>query len=67
VALAPPMPTADSYLASQDLAEQLLNTASLGVMYPTVRYRGGDMRRMFSTSAPDGRAQGTDLQVHLER
>ena len=31
----------DSYLASQHLAQQLLDAASLGVLYPSVRHRGG--------------------------
>ena len=31
----------DSYLASQDLAQQLLETGSLGVIYPSVRRKGG--------------------------
>jgi hypothetical protein len=31
----------DSYLASQDLAQQLLNGASLGLIYPSVRHRHG--------------------------
>jgi hypothetical protein len=30
-----------SYVASQDLAERLLNAASLGVIYPSVRHAGG--------------------------
>jgi hypothetical protein len=33
--------TPDSYLASQDLAQQLLNAASLGLIYPSVRHREG--------------------------
>jgi hypothetical protein len=31
----------DTYLASQDLAQQLLNAASLGLIYPSVRHRHG--------------------------
>lgn len=31
----------DSYVASQDLAQQLLETGSLGVIYPSVRRKGG--------------------------
>jgi RES domain len=31
----------DSYLASQAVAQQLLDTASLGVLYPSVRHREG--------------------------
>lgn len=31
----------DSYLASQDFAQQLLSAASLGVLYPSVRHREG--------------------------
>jgi hypothetical protein len=31
----------DSYLASQGLAQQLLDAASLGVLYPSVRHRVG--------------------------
>jgi hypothetical protein len=30
-----------SYIASQELAEQLLQTGSLGVVYPSVRHRNG--------------------------
>ena len=32
---------ADSYLPSQDLAQQLLDVASLGLIYPSVRYPQG--------------------------
>ena len=32
---------AQSYIASQDLATQLLEAGSLGVVYPSVRHRGG--------------------------
>lgn len=32
---------ADSYVASQGLAEQLLDAGSLGVIYPSVRRKGG--------------------------
>jgi hypothetical protein len=32
---------ADSYLPSQDLAQQLLDAASLGLIYPSVRYPQG--------------------------
>lgn len=32
---------ADSYWASQDMAQQLLNGASLGLIYPSVRHRPG--------------------------
>jgi len=31
----------ESYLASQTLAEQLLESGSLGVVYPSVRHAGG--------------------------
>jgi RES domain-containing protein len=31
----------DSYLASQELAQQLLDAGSLGVVYPSVRRKGG--------------------------
>lgn len=31
----------DSYLQSQALAEQLLHAGSLGIVYPSVRHRGG--------------------------
>jgi hypothetical protein len=31
----------ESYLASQDLAQQLLDAGSLGVIYPSVRRKGG--------------------------
>ena len=31
----------DSYVASQALAQQMLEAGSLGVIYPSVRHRGG--------------------------
>ena len=40
----------DSYVASQDLAEQLLHEGSLGVIYPSVRRRGGTCIACFRPS-----------------
>jgi hypothetical protein len=38
---------ADSYLASQELAERLLDAGSIGVVYPSVRRRGGTCLAVF--------------------
>lgn len=40
----------DSYLASQELAQQLLDAGSLGVIYPSVRRKGGTCLACFRPS-----------------
>jgi hypothetical protein len=40
----------DSYLASQELAQQLLDAGSLGVVYPSVRRKGGTCIACFRPS-----------------
>ena len=57
--------TSDSYLASQDLAQQFADTASLGVLYPSVRHR--EATCVLPCSARDERTQGTHSSVDLER
>ena len=52
----------ESYVASQKLAEELLATGSLGIVYPSVRYSGGT-RIPRSSGARHEREEATHLSL----
>ena len=57
----------DSYLASQDLAQRLLDSDSLGIVYPSVRRATRNMPRLLPAGARHECAQGKHLPLRLER
>lgn len=56
----------DSYLASQDLAERLLENGSLGVVYPSVRRRGGTCLAAFRPALVGNVRLGTTYAFEWE-
>ena len=56
-----------SYVASQALAEQLLDAGSLGVVYPSVRHARRHVRRVLPAGAGRQRAPGRHLPFYVGR
>ena len=56
----------ESYVASQLLAERLLASGSLGVIYPSVRRAGGTCLSAVPAGPGDAAAQGQNLALPLE-
>jgi hypothetical protein len=53
----------DSYVASQDLAERLLDAASLGVVYPSVRRDGGTCLACFRPALVANVRRGATIRM----
>ena len=57
---------ANSYAASQKLARRLLDTGSAGVVYPSVRHRGGTCIACFRPALVNNVRKGEQLTVEFE-
>ena len=53
----------DSYVASQKLAAQLLNNGSAGVIYPSVRHKGGTCIACFRPALVNNVHKGAEVSI----
>jgi RES domain-containing protein len=56
----------DSYMASQKLAQQLLDTESAGIIYPSVRHSGGTCITCFRPALVNNVRKGGQVSVEFE-
>jgi len=61
-----PVLDANSYSESQPLASQMRGSRSEGIVYPSVRYSGGECVGLFYPDLASGPAQGRHLDYHWD-